>query len=408
MIEVVDVLVRGEKFTERYDTQRIRVAPGDYCLVESEIGLQIGKIISSSRMMKARCVDENLPKIIRKASDSDLEIMAKLENLEIEARQFCLERIREMKMDMKLIKVVFAFDRSKGLFMFTADGRVDFRELVRDLAHTFKTRIEMKQIGIRDEARLLGGIGNCGCTLCCVTFLRDFHPVSIKMAKDQGLSLIPSKISGLCGRLMCCLQYEHKHYSEQVKSMPKMGKRVMTTRGEGRVRQLNILKGLILVELSNGDLEEFVSADVTPYHIYLEQQEKLAKEQADNPAEEVENIDVTETSDQQSPDPKPERVSGRPDRRQGHSRKRQRRESSETGDPGQKPEKDRGDRRRRRPRRPGKRSDKPGEERQTDSSNRMDTQEKESGRSRSRRRPPGNRKENVHRHNDMPPKKQNS
>jgi len=276
MIEVVDTMVRGNTFSERYDTQRIPIKCGDYCLLESPIGIQMGKIVSDPRVMKARCVDKKLPKIIRRASDNDLDMLTRIEELERDAARFCQSRIAEIGLEMKLVKVLFAFDRSKGLFMFTADGRVDFRELVRDLAQNFKTRIEMRQIGIRDEARLLGGIGNCGNPLCCVTFLRDFHPVSIKMAKDQGLSLIPSKISGICGRLMCCLQYEHKYYAEQVKSMPKIGKRVMTPKGEGRIRQLNILKGLILVDLVEGEMEEFSAEDVIPLQKYLEEKEARA------------------------------------------------------------------------------------------------------------------------------------
>ncbi len=257
MIEIIDILVRGESFSSRFNTQRIPLKSGDTCVVESSIGLQFGNVISNPRVVKPRFVAGSLPRVIRKTYQSDLDNLKKLQELETEAEEFCLERIREYNLEMKLVKVLFAFDKSKGLFMFTSDGRIDFRELVRDLAQHFKTRIEMKQIGIRDEARLIGGIGNCGCTLCCKTFLREFHSVSIKMAKDQGLSLIPSKISGLCGRLMCCLQYEHEHYSEQARMMPKIGKRIMTPRGEGKVRQLAILKQLVLVELSSGEFEEF-------------------------------------------------------------------------------------------------------------------------------------------------------
>ncbi|HPQ40968.1 MAG TPA: stage 0 sporulation family protein [bacterium] len=287
MIETVEILVRGNTFTELHDTQRIPLKAGDFCMVESPIGIQMGKVISDTRVMKARCVEKKLPKVIRKASDNDLEILKSIEDLEADATRFCQQRLQELGLAMKLVKVIFAFDRSKGLFMFTADGRVDFRELVRDLAQSYKTRIEMRQIGIRDEARLLGGIGNCGNPLCCVTFLRDFHPVSIKMAKDQGLSLIPSKISGICGRLMCCLQYEHHFYAEQVRAMPKIGKRVMTPKGEGRIRQLNILKGLVLVDLAEGEMEEFAASDVIPYHQYLE----------DQAAEIEENGGETESSD---------------------------------------------------------------------------------------------------------------
>lgn len=262
MIEIVNVVVRGEGFTTRYSTEKIPLSLDDYCLVETDIGIQFAKVVSAPKIVKERCVPDRLPKVIRKASDEDFQILKNLEKRESEAFSHCLERINTRDLKMKLVNVIFAFDQSKALFMFTADGRIDFRELVRDLAHQYKTRIEMKQIGVRDEARLLGGIGICGCPLCCLTFLRSFHPVSIKMAKDQGLSLIPIKISGLCGRLMCCLQYEHTHYAEQIKKMPKVGKRVMTPKGEGRIRQLNILKGRVLVELINEELEEFGAEDV--------------------------------------------------------------------------------------------------------------------------------------------------
>ncbi len=263
MIEIVDLLVRGDTFSEHHVTQKIPLEPDDLCLVESDIGLQIARVLSKPRVMKKKFVESSLPRVIRKASENDIDHLKKLEQLEHEAEEYCLDCVKTRKLAMKLTKVLFAFDRSKALFMFTADGRIDFRDLVRDLAHHLKTRIEMRQIGIRDEARILGGIGNCGCTLCCVRFLREFHPVSIKMAKDQGLSLIPSKISGLCGRLMCCLQYEHEHYAEAIKNMPKIGKRVKTPAGEGRVRQLNVLTGKILVELAeSSELEEFTSDQV--------------------------------------------------------------------------------------------------------------------------------------------------
>ncbi|MBN1356394.1 stage 0 sporulation protein [bacterium] len=259
MIEIVNLLVRGEGYVSRYETQRIPLVPGDYCLVESDIGIQLARVMCPPRIIKKRFISENeFPrKVIRKALDEDLAKIESIEKLEREAFEFCLERIEERGMTMKLIKVISAFDRSRAIFMFTAEGRVDFRDLVRDLAHRLKTRIEMRQIGVRDEARLMGGIGNCGLPLCCLTFLKDFHPVSIKMAKDQGLSLIPSKISGLCGRLMCCLQYEHAHYADQIKTMPKVNKRVTTPRGDGKVKQLNILKSLVMVELADGEIAEF-------------------------------------------------------------------------------------------------------------------------------------------------------
>lgn len=263
MIEIIDLFVRGNSFPTRYATQKIPLKAGDYCLVESPIGIQIARVKGPARIHKDKYVNEKLPKVLRKASEDDLNHLKLLERLEEEAFNYCAQKIASRSLEMKLIRVVFAFDQSKGLFMFTSESRVDFRELVRDLAHQYKNRIEMKQVGVRDEARLLGGIGNCGCVLCCTTFLRDFQPVSIKMAKDQGLSLIPSKISGVCGRLMCCLQYEHVHYAEQIKLLPRIGKRVMTPKGEGRVRQLNILKGRVLVELPNEELEEYSGEELS-------------------------------------------------------------------------------------------------------------------------------------------------
>ncbi|MBN1880203.1 stage 0 sporulation family protein [bacterium] len=313
MLEVVDILVRGETFSSRFNTQKIPVKAGDSCLVESTIGIQIGKVISNARVVKARCAGNNLPKIIRKTSEADLDILKQLQVLERESHRLCVQKIQSYRLEMKLVKVLFSFDRSKGLFMFTSEGRVDFRELVRDLAQHFKTRIEMKQIGIRDEARILGGIGNCGCPLCCVTFLRDFHPVSIKMAKDQGLSLIPSKISGLCGRLMCCLQYEHEHYASQAKSLPKVGKRVMTPAGEGRVRQLGILKNTVLVELHDGKLEEFKAVDVIPMHKYLEGIE-LAEESAASVSQDEDSDSDDLNSNDSGPVLKPDTSDMEPDK----------------------------------------------------------------------------------------------
>jgi cell fate regulator YaaT (PSP1 superfamily) len=263
MIEIVKIILRGMRYADLYDSQKIPLAPGEHCLAESSIGLQIGCVTSVPRLMKKRFVEKELPKVIRKTSEADIEQLKEIAVLEEEAFKFCEERALSRKLVMKLVRVTFAFDRSKALFMFTADGRVDFRELVRDLAHHLKTRIEMKQIGIRDEARLLGGIGICGCNLCCQRFLRSFHPVSIKMAKDQGLSLIPSKISGYCGRLMCCLQYEHSTYAELMRTLPRIGRLVKTPAGEGRVRQVNILQSKLMVEIGEGDIKEFESKDIT-------------------------------------------------------------------------------------------------------------------------------------------------
>src|SRR5690625_298835 len=190
-----------------------------------------------------------LRKIRRIATDEDRHNIEENKQLAKEALQTCQHKIREHKLDMKVIDSEYTFDRNKVIFYFTAEGRVDFRQLVKDLATKFKTRIELRQIGVRDEAKLLGGIGPCGRMLCCSTFLGDFEPVSIKMAKDQSLSLNPAKISGLCGRLMCCLKYENETYEEAKKQMPDFGEKVITTYGEGRVVGLNMLEKIIQIEI---------------------------------------------------------------------------------------------------------------------------------------------------------------
>ena len=171
---------------------------------------------------------------------------------EKEAYDFCLRRIKERNMDMKLVRVEHLFDGSKAIFYFTADGRVDFRELVKDLAHTFHTRIEMRQIGVRDEAKMVGGLGICGRELCCASFLRDFQPVSVKMAKEQNLALNPSKISGQCGRLLCCLDYEYETYCDLRKNFPKCGKRVRTVQCSGTVEKMNLLTGELILRQEDG------------------------------------------------------------------------------------------------------------------------------------------------------------
>jgi cell fate regulator YaaT (PSP1 superfamily) len=197
---------------------------------------------------------ENLTVITRKATFEDLATVERNVQKEKEAYDFCLRRIVERNMQMKLVKVEYLFDGSKAVFFFTADGRVDFRDLVKDLAHTFHTRIEMRQIGVRDESKMIGGIGICGRELCCSSWLRDFQPVSVKMAKEQNLALNPNKISGQCGRLLCCLDYEYETYCSLRKTFPKCGKRVRTASTNGVIDKLNILTGTITLRLDDGKL----------------------------------------------------------------------------------------------------------------------------------------------------------
>ncbi|WOV87607.1 stage 0 sporulation family protein [Sporosarcina oncorhynchi] len=225
----------------------------DYVIVETARGIEYGKVASLVREVEEHDVVLPLKKIIRKAK---IEDDTQVEENRLDAEQAfvkCAEKIKEHELDMKLVDVEYTFDRNKIVFYFTAEGRVDFRNLVKDLAAIFRTRIELRQIGVRDEAKMLGGIGPCGRMLCCSTFLGDFEPVSIKMAKDQNLSLNPSKISGLCGRLMCCLKYENDEYEKAKSLMPDMGERIQTPDGPGKVVGLNLLERVLQVSLKDQD-----------------------------------------------------------------------------------------------------------------------------------------------------------
>lgn len=231
----------------------IEVVVGENIVVETERGLSVAQVMTGPVERDAGTTDK-LVSIIRKATFEDLATVERNAVKEKEAYDFCLRRIVERNMQMKLVKVEYLFDGSKAVFFFTADGRVDFRDLVKDLAHTFHTRIEMRQIGVRDESKLVGGIGICGRELCCSSWLRDFQPVSVKMAKEQNLALNPNKISGQCGRLLCCLDYEYETYCSLRKTFPKCGKRVRTASTNGVIDKLNILTGTITLRLDDGKL----------------------------------------------------------------------------------------------------------------------------------------------------------
>ncbi len=230
--------------------------PGDYVLVETSRGIEFGEVVTGINEIDDSTLQSPLKPVVRIASAEDLQHFKDNKAAEKEAYQVCQKKISEHKLDMKLVSVEYTFDNSKILFYFTANGRVDFRSLVKDLAGVFKTRIELRQIGVRDEAKMLGGLGVCGRPICCGTFLGDFQPVSIKMAKEQNLSLNPTKISGVCGRLMCCLKYEQDQYEQTRKKMPKVGKEVITPDGPGVVWDLNIIKETIRVRIQKGDSSE--------------------------------------------------------------------------------------------------------------------------------------------------------
>jgi cell fate regulator YaaT (PSP1 superfamily) len=246
-----------------FDAGLLDISPRDKVIVETERGLSIGTVMTAPVEVASSEAHSGLVTIRRVATREDLDTLKQNEIKEKEAYEFCNRRIIERNMQMKLVRVEYLFDGSKSIFFFTADGRVDFRDLVKDLAHAFHTRIEMRQIGVRDESKMIGGIGICGRELCCCSFLRDFQPVSVKMAKEQNLALNPTKISGQCGRLLCCLDYEYSTYCSLRKTFPKSGKRVNTDSVSGIVEKLNILTGNITLRLDDGKIINVRRSEIT-------------------------------------------------------------------------------------------------------------------------------------------------
>ncbi|WP_342433791.1 stage 0 sporulation family protein [Neobacillus sp. FSL H8-0543] len=249
MYDVVGVRFKKAGKIYYFDPGDLSIQKDDFVIVETVRGVEYGKAVVARKQVDDNDVVLPLKKVVRIAEQKDRMIVDENKQAAQEAYDVCNEKVNEHQLDMKLVDVEYTFDRNKIIFYFTADGRVDFRELVKDLAAIFRTRIELRQIGVRDEAKMLGGIGPCGRMLCCSTFLGDFDPVSIKMAKDQNLSLNPTKISGLCGRLMCCLKYENDEYEEAKRLLPDLGEIIVTPQGKGKVVGLNILERLLQVEV---------------------------------------------------------------------------------------------------------------------------------------------------------------
>ena len=247
--------VRFKKLGKIYffNPKNLRVKKGDKVIVETAQGEEYGEVMIPNRIVEDEKIMAPLKKVIRIANSKDRKHYEECQKKEKEAFHICQKKIKEHKLDMTLTDVEYKFDDSKILFYFTADGRIDFRELVKDLAAIYKTRIELRQIGVRDEVKRIGGNGVCGRELCCCSFLSDFEAVSIKMAKEQNLSLNPSKISGNCGRLMCCLKYENDVYEEKSKRLPNMGAIVKTEDGEGEVDNIETLKEVVRVKIKDGD-----------------------------------------------------------------------------------------------------------------------------------------------------------
>lgn len=270
-----------------FDPENIFLKLGDNVIVETARGLEYGIVSSKVKYVSEEELKPPVKPVIRKATQKDTKIHE--ENLEKakKALQICKKEVEKQKLDMKLIRAEYTFNANKVIFYFTADGRIDFRELVKNLAGIFRIRIELRQIGVRDEAKILGGVGPCGCGLCCNKWLGEFEPVSIKMAKEQGLSLNPSKISGMCGRLLCCLQYEYNCYEDALSRLPSLADRVNTPDGEGTVERLNILKETFLVKFDNdGDLsfKEYTSDEI----------KVIRRKRKNKPTQEniLENVDI--------------------------------------------------------------------------------------------------------------------
>ncbi|MBQ2651257.1 MAG: stage 0 sporulation family protein [Clostridia bacterium] len=251
MTEIIGVRFKKVGKIYYFDPVGQEIPMGKRVIVETARGIECGETVIPNREVEDGLISQPLKKLIRIATEEDLEVLRTNERLEKEAFAVCEQKIRKHELAMKLVAVEYTFDHSKILFYFSADGRVDFRDLVKDLASVFRTRIELRQIGVRDAAKMVGGLGICGCPLCCSTFLDDFQPVSINMAKDQGLSLNPTKISGTCGRLMCCLKYENEVYQELIKTSPTTDSLVDTPKGKGTVLDVSLLKGCCRVRLQN-------------------------------------------------------------------------------------------------------------------------------------------------------------
>ncbi len=257
MIKVIGVRFRTAGKIYFFDPCEFEIKRGDHVIVETARGIEFGTVVAGVKEVEDDKVIQPLKPVLRIATPRDIEQEAANKEREREAFKVCLEKIRKHELDMKLIDAEYTFDNNKVLFYFTADGRIDFRELVKDLAGVFKTRIELRQIGVRDETKIVGGIGICGRPLCCHSYLSDFIPVSIKMAKEQNLSLNPTKISGVCGRLMCCLKNEEETYEELNRRLPGIGDYVTTEDGlKGEVQSVNVLRQLVKVVVEDGDAKE--------------------------------------------------------------------------------------------------------------------------------------------------------
>ncbi len=285
-----------------FDPDGIEIEQGKHVIVETAMGKEYGEVAIANRIIPDDKLVKPLKKIIRVATNKDRKQHEENKEKEKEALKICEKKVKEHGLDMKLTDVEYKFDRSKLLFFFKADGRIDFRDLVKDLASIFKTRIELRQIGVRDEVRSLGGNGMCGRELCCCSFLGNFEAVSIKMAKEQNISLNPAKISGNCGRLMCCLKYEQEVYEEKLKRLPKVGAIVKTEDGEGEVCGVETLKEIIKVKFHDGEDTFFKKYNSKDIKIIKNVEKDDDKIEAENPEDlkELQELEKLEKMDEKN------------------------------------------------------------------------------------------------------------
>lgn len=295
MVRVIGVRFRTAGKIYFFDPLEFEIKKGDHVIVETARGIEFGTVMAGTMEVEEEKVVQPLKPVIRIANQRDVEQEAANRDKEKQAFRICLEKIREHGLEMKLIDAEYTFDNNKVLFYFTADGRIDFRELVKDLASIFKTRIELRQIGVRDETKIVGGIGICGRPLCCHSYLADFVPVSIKMAKEQNLSLNPAKISGVCGRLMCCLKNEEETYEELNRRLPGIGDPVTTEEGQkGTVQSVNVLRQLVKVVIDAGDEKEIKEYPVEKLHFRRKHSKKEKMELSKEELQELERLEEEE------------------------------------------------------------------------------------------------------------------
>lgn len=340
MIRVIGVRFRTAGKIYFFDPLQFEIKRGDNVIVETARGIEYGTVVSDIYEVEDDKVVQPLKPVIRIANERDKEQEATNKQKEKEAFRICLEKIRKHELDMKLIDAEYTFDNNKVLFYFTADGRIDFRELVKDLAGVFKTRIELRQIGVRDETKIVGGIGICGRPLCCHSYLSDFVPVSIKMAKEQNLSLNPTKISGVCGRLMCCLKNEEETYEELNRKLPGIGDTVTTEDGlHGEVAAVNVLRQLVKVIVDVDDEKEIREYEADKLHFKRRHGKREKMELSKEEMMELERLEQEEEQENPEKAQKPERAEKpekserreRSDRSHGkpHDRRRERQRNDE-------------------------------------------------------------------------------